>query len=119
MPREARRKYDGNFYHVMTQGINKENIFHSDSLKKIYIKLIFDYAKKKKVNVLAYCIMINHAHLLLNIRDTINMSEFMKVINMKFAMIYNEMQKRIGVVFRNRYESELIYSEEYFFNCVN
>ena len=63
--------------------------------------------------------MKNHAHLLLNIKDTKYMSEFMKIVNMKFAMTYNEMENRVGVVFRNRYESELIYNERYFYNCVN
>lgn len=119
MPREARGRYAGNLYHVMTQGINKENIFYNDMYKKIYIKLLFEHAKGKDVKIIAYCIMINHAHLLLNIKDTSEMSLFMKMVNMKFAMIYNEMEKRVGVVFRNRYESELIGDEAYFYNCVN
>lgn len=119
MPREARNIYNGNLYHVMTQGINKEDIFYNDTLKKIYIKLIFENAKKENVHIVAYCIMKNHAHLLLNITDVKNMSKFMKIVNMKFAMLYNEMEKRVGVVFRNRYESELIYDESYFYNCVN
>lgn len=119
MPREARKQYNGNLYHVMTQGINKENIFYNDTYKKIYIKLIFEYANKKKVKIIAYCIMRNHVHLLLNLKEVNDMSEFMKIVNMKYAMIYNEMEKRVGVVFRNRFESELIYNEEYFYNCVN
>ena len=119
MPREARCQYNGKFYHVMTQGINKEKIFYSDKHKKIYIKLIFDYAKKENIKIVTYCIMTNHAHLLLNIKNTSDMSEFMKMVNMKFAMIYNRIETRVGVVFRNRYESELISNEKYFYNCVN
>ena len=119
MPREARNCYHGHFYHVMTQGINKENIFCSDVYKKIYIKLMSEYAIKSRVKVIAYCIMKNHAHFLLRIQDVKDMSEFMKIINMRFAMLYNEMENRVGVVFRNRYESQLIYNEEYFYNCVN
>lgn len=119
MPRKAREHFKGNLYHVMVQGINKENIFYNDLYKRIFIKLLFDNVNKEKLRIIAYCIMKNHAHLLLNIKDTKYMSEFMKIVNMKFAMTYNEMENRVGVVFRNRYESELIYNERYFYNCVN
>lgn len=118
MPREARRYYNGFLYHVMVQGINKENIFHDAIQKNIYIKLMFKHAFNRGVKVIAYCIMDNHAHLLLSIKDVNAMSNYMKIINQKFAMIYNEMEKRVGVVFRNRFESELIYDEKYFYNCV-
>ena len=45
MPREARNKYDCNFFHVMTQGINKEKIFYDDKYKRIYIKSILKFYK--------------------------------------------------------------------------
>lgn len=118
MPREARNKYDCNFFHVMTQGINKEKIFYDDKYKRIYIKSIFDNAKKFNIEIIAYCIMINHAHLLLKVDNIQKMSEFMKVVNMKYAMIYNNMENRVGVVFRNRFKSENIYDEKYFYNCI-
>ena len=118
MPREARNFYNGNLYHIMSQGINKEDIFYNDIYKKLYIKLMYDNANTQKIKILSYCIMKNHVHLLLNIKNVKDMSDFMKIINMKYAMIYNKRERRVGVVFRNRYESELIYNEEYFYNCV-
>ncbi len=93
MPREARSKYENNFFHVMTQGINKENIFYNDKYKRIYIKFLFDNAKKYNIKIIAYCIMINHAHLLLEINDIKEMSKFMKMVNMKYAMLYIELDK--------------------------
>lgn len=119
MPREARNIFSGNYYHIMSQGINKEKIFYSDKYKKMYIKLLFDYASKKSIKIIAYCIMINHAHLLLEIKNTNDMSEFMKMVNMKFALLYNKLENRVGVVFRNRFESEYIYNEKYFYNCIH
>ena len=118
MPREARNKINGKFYHVMSQGINREEIFHKEEYKKIYIKLIFEYAKKYNIKIIAYCIMTNHAHLLLEISNTEEMSKFMKLVNMKFAMLYNHIESRVGIVFRNRFKSEFIYDEKYFYNCV-
>lgn len=118
MPREARSKYNGVLYHVMTQGINKEKIFYNDKYKRIYIKLILKNAERYHIKIIAYCIMINHAHLLLQVNDTKEMSEFMKIVNMKYAMLYNNLEERVGVVFRNRFKSEYIYDEEYFYNCI-
>ena len=40
MPRKAREHFKGNLYHVMVQGINKENIFYNDLYKRIFIKLL-------------------------------------------------------------------------------
>lgn len=118
MPREARNKINGKLYHIMIQGINKEKIFSKDEYKKTYIKLIFENAEKNNIKVIAYCIMTNHAHLLLQISNIAEMSKFMKMVNMKFAMLYNYLENRVGVVFRNRFESEYIYDEKYFYNCV-
>lgn len=119
MPRQARSIYNGEFYHVMTQGINKEYILSKEIYKKIYIKLMYEHAKENHIKIIAYCIMDNHVHILINIRDIENMSRFMKIVNMKFAMLYNKMEDRVGVVFRNRFKSELIYSENYFYCCIH
>lgn len=119
MPRQARSIYDGKFYHVMTQGINKEYILSKEIYKKIYIKLMHEHSKENNIKIIAYCIMDNHVHILINIRDIENMSRFMKIVNMKFAILYNKMEDRVGVVFRNRFKSELIYGESYFYCCIN
>lgn len=119
MPRQARSIYDGKFYHVMTQGINKEYILSKEIYKKIYIKLMYEHAKENHIKIIAYCIMDNHVHILINIQDIENMSRFMKIVNMKFAMLYNKMEDRVGVVFRNRFKSELIYNENYFYYCIH
>lgn len=119
MPRQARSIYEGKLYHVMTQGINKEYILCKEAHKMIYIKLIYEQAKEDDLKIIAYCIMDNHVHLLVNVEKIENLSRFMKIVNMKYAMYYNKMENRVGVVFRNRFKSELIYNENYFYSCVN
>jgi hypothetical protein len=49
----------------MVQGVNKEYIFNTDDYMKKYQKLIFSNLKKYNLELLAYCIMNNHAHLLM------------------------------------------------------
>ncbi len=118
LPRKSRKNLRGNFFHVMVQGVNKEYIFEENKYKERYIKLIKN-AKKYDIEIIAFCIMDNHAHLLIYTLDTKKLSEFMWKINFEFARYYNEKEKRIGVVFRNRYRLEEIYNEKYLLNCIS
>ena len=67
MPRNSRRDFPGLFHHIMSQGINKEYIFDNDKLKKMYIDLIKEKSEKNNVKIMAYCIMDNHVHMLINV----------------------------------------------------
>jgi len=42
----------------------------------------------------------------------------MHKLNTKYAMYYNKKYNRVGYVFRDRYKSEGIYSEEHLYNCI-
>lgn len=119
MPRIARKDYDTSFFHVMIQGINKEYIFNEDNYKKKYIELMYKYLKKYNVKIIAYCIMDNHAHLLTFTKKISDLSEYMRSINTTYGMYYNKMKRRVGFVFRNRYQVEPIYKEVYLINCIH
>ena len=102
LPRKARINLRGNFFHIMVQGINKEFIFQKNEYKDKYIKLLKN-AKEFNIKVIAFCIMDNHAHLLIETLEIKKSSELMWKINFEFARYYNGKEKRVGVVFRNRY----------------
>ena len=118
MARIARKNLDAMYYHVMVQGINKEYIFEKDECKKIYIKLLKKYSSECDISLVAYCIMGNHAHLLLKIKNILDLSKCMKKINTTFAIYYNELLNRVGFVFRDRFKSEAIYDKYYLHNCI-
>lgn len=116
--RLSRKDYAASFFHVMVQGHNKEYIFEKDKNKKKYLELMKE--NEKELEILAYCIMGNHVHMLLHTSVIENMSKFMHKINSEYAMYYNYIEKyRVGSVYRDRYKSEPIYDERYFFKCIN
>lgn len=119
MPRIAIRDYNTSFFHVMVQGIRKEYIFNEHNDIKTYLKLIYEYIQKYKVKIIAYCIMNNHAHLLIYVEEINELSEFMRAINTTYALYYNKKYKRTGYVFRNRYKAEPIFDEIHLVNCMN
>ena len=118
MPRIARNQIQTTFFHNMTQGINKEYIFEENRCKKKYMELLQKEANEFDIKLIAFTIMDNHAHILLYTESINHMSLFMKNINAKFAMYYNYIYKRVGIVFRNRYKSQPILSEKQLLNCI-
>ena len=116
MPRIPRNYLKSKFFHVMTQGINKSFIFekHEDIL--YYIKLL--YNTEFDVKIIAYCIMNNHAHILINVNNSELLGKYMHQVNTKYAIYYNKKYNRVGYVFRNRYKSEVIRDEGHLYNCI-
>ena len=118
MPRIARKYITVPFFHLMTQGINKEYIFENNKDKEMYEKLILRYKEEFDVDILAYCIMDNHVHILIRIKSTENMSRFMHIVNTQYATYYNKKYNRTGYVFKNRYKSQMIHSIEHLYKCI-
>ena len=120
MARLPRKCYDTSFFHIIVQGINKEYIFNEETYKKQYLKIVNKYKEETNIEILAYCIMSNHAHILLYTEKIEKMSKFMQKVNAQYAQYYNYMNKgRVGYVFRDRYISEGIKDEKYLINCIN
>ena len=118
MPRIARNQIQTTFFHNMTQGINKEYIFEENRCKKKYMELLQKEVNEFDIKLIAFTIMDNHAHILLYTENINHMSLFMKNINAKFAMYYNYIYKRVGIVFRNRYKSQPKKKKKQLLNCI-
>lgn len=118
MPRFPRNYTNTPFFHIITQGINKSYIFTNVEDIKYYIKLIYKLSKEHKIKIIAYCIMNNHAHMLIEAEDLNELSKYMQRLNCTYGKYYNRKYNRVGYVFRDRYKSEGIYSEEQLYNCI-
>lgn len=117
MPRRARQKSQTNCYHIIVRGLNKLAVFRDKREKTRILKLIRENYQEYNVEIYAYCIMSNHFHLLLQ-AELKELSAFMAKILASYAHYYNYIHKRIGYVFQDRYRSQCIETEDYFWNCV-
>lgn len=106
------------FFHVITQGINKSYIFEKSEDIKYHIKTMYKLSAQHEIKIIAYCIMNNHVHMLIETYDIKELSKYMQRLNTTYAKYYNKKYNRIGYVFRDRYKSEGIYSEEQLYNCI-
>lgn len=119
MSRIARKYKDALFFHVIVQGIGKEEIFSKERYKNEYLKLIGLATKKANIEIICYCIMDNHAHFLLHIENLNKISLVMQKVNSKYARYYNYIENgRVGYVFRDRFLSEAIKNKKYLINCI-
>lgn len=118
IPRLARKNLNTPFLHVMVQGTNKEYIFNTKEQRDKYLEIINKCKDDYKITIMAYCIMNNHAHLLIYVENIEELGQFMHKINLIYAQDYNKSKGRCGVIFRNRYQTEPIYESKYLINCI-
>lgn len=118
MPRGARKSINTSFFHMMIQGVNKEFIFNKEEDIKQYLKIIKEKKQEYEFNIIAYCMMNNHAHFLIYAEDIKSFGKYMQQVNQKYVDYYNKKNNRCGVLFRNRYLTEPIYDMRYLITCI-
>ena len=70
--------------------------------------------RKRLVDILAFCLMPNHYHLLLTPRKENAVPKFMKKLNMGYARYFNTKNTRSGALFEGRYRSVDITEQAHF-----
>ena len=117
MARKPRIHYDGALYHVMVRGNNRSYIFRNEDNKRTYKKIIAKYKKRYRFKLYAYCIMDNHAHLLIEVAD-IPLSKIMQGIQQVFTQYYNRRNNTTGHVFEQRYKCLLCDKDAYLLSLI-
>jgi REP element-mobilizing transposase RayT len=113
--RQPRIHISNSVHHVMIRGNNRQRIFFDDEDFHFFLKIISESTEKFDHKIIAYCLMSNHAHLLVHIYDS-PLSAVMQKINFRYARWLNHKEKRIGHLFQGRYRSLEVCDEEYLIN---
>lgn len=93
------------------------NIFRNRRDYKEFLRLIAKCYDQCQVNVVAYCLMSNHYHLLLCTPHA-NLSEYMRQLNGVYTQIYNRSYRQDGSLFRGRYKAIVIQEELYLMRVI-
>lgn len=104
MPRRPRDQTAPGIHHVFARGLDRAPIFGEDRWRSLLLALLEPVVLRHAWNCLAYCILGNHYHLLV---ETVkpNLSRGMQLLNGGFAIRYNELTGRVGHVFAGRFGS--------------
>lgn len=116
------------YYHVYSRGVAKQPIFLNGQDYSTFLSLLKRYLGSKKetsrgrgiypnyreqVELLSFCLMGNHVHLLIYQSNIDGMSKLMKSVMTSYSMYFNRKYKRVGPVFQSRYRASRINQDEY------
>ncbi len=105
MPRIARIVYPELPHHITQRGNFKQNIFTSEDDIIQYLKLIKVANKHLKIEILAYCFMMNHVHFIMVPPEEESLAFFFNSLSMRYAQYFNRKLGRKGHLWQDRYYS--------------
>jgi REP element-mobilizing transposase RayT len=125
-------KFSNNeFYHIFNRGVEKRNIFNNKKDLERFLKSMKafnsvlpigslyeqsfqkDKIKNPLVNFIAFSLLPNHFHFILEQVYEGGISEFMKRLMGGYTWYFNQKNKRSGVLFQGRFKANHIDSNEY------
>jgi REP element-mobilizing transposase RayT len=102
--------YKGAAYHITTRGNHRNDIFKDEEDFQVYLTQVeenFDYYNYLSYQLIAYCLMDNHVHLIIK-TDKEPLTRFMRRLNSIYTKYFNKKYNYIGHLFQDKYFSELI-----------
>ncbi len=113
MARQPRTDFDGAVHHVMNRGAAHQDIFDDDFDRKMFLTLWAQAAAKFDIEIVAFCLMGNHFHFLVISRKG-HLSQALKLVSQTYTQRFNARHGRDGPLFRGRFHSVLVDSDNYF-----
>jgi REP element-mobilizing transposase RayT len=102
MGRPHRDFVAGAVYHVYARGSNRQAIFRYDSDRVDFLSCLARVVERRTLSCLAYCLMSNHYHLVLQTHDG-ELSSGMQALNGRYSNSFNRRYQRDAHLFRNRF----------------
>jgi len=97
-------------YHIYNRGNNKEKIFYNNR-NYIYFQEKLQNHISRLTDILAYCLMPNHFHLLTHIRpdiDTNRLNDSIAIILRSFTRAINLQENRTGSLFQQKTRAKIV-----------
>ena len=117
MPRRPRQEIDGGTFHVYARGNDRNDVFLDATDRRKYLALLGRTARRKQWQVLSYCLMPNHVHLLVQTPGA-NLGAGMHLLHSPYAQGFNKRHGRVGHVFQGRYGATRVTTDAYFVTVV-
>lgn len=129
-------------YHIYNRGVEKRIIFQDDRDYRVFLRFLKDaltppeLKEKKlvsftlqgeafkglpyqtqnffgKIELISYCLMPNHFHLLLKQHIEKGIHQFMQSIGTRYSLYFNKKCDRVGTLFQGPYKAVLVMEEPY------
>lgn len=123
---------NGEYYHILNRGVAQMPVFDSAFNYRHFLKTMLYYQienpkprfslfspatklinqDKKIIDIICYCLMPNHFHLLLLQNRDGGISEFVSKLTNSYTKYYNIKNKRSGPLFQGEFKAVHVESEE-------
>jgi len=129
---------DDTIFHVYNRGVEKRDIFLDDAdrfrfiaslilfnstqatnpnahrLMEVSLPLLSHELDEQVVELMAYCLMPNHYHLMIRPRVEHGLTEFMRKLGTGYTNYFNLRYDRVGALFQGRFKSKPVISDSHF-----
>ena len=105
------------YHHVVTRGNNRQAIYLDDYDRAVFCLMVTRIAKKYDWQILAYCLMDNHYHLLITVGEK-GLSDGMCELNGGYACTFNARHGRVNHLFGKRFWNRRIKTDASLWNVV-
>ena len=112
MARPWRIEYGGAYYHVLSRGNERRDIFFDDRDRRVFLSTLGETSDRFKVDIFAYVLMGNHYHVLLR-TNLPNLSRAMQWLGLTYARRFNNRLRRSGHLFQGRFKAMVVESDAY------
>lgn len=131
-----------NFYHIYNRGVEKRDVFLDQHDYSRFVHGLFEFndenaspnifrrfpayhphnegnptsltpAKKMLVDIVCFCLMPNHFHLLVRQRTDHGVSKFMQKLGVGYTNYFNTRYERSGVLFQGKFKSVPVERDTY------
>ena len=113
MPRIPRGQITGSVFHIINRGNGRAVVFHQDDDYIGFINLIAKAKTKFAARLLAFCLMPNHFHLVMQPLTTPALSSFMQWFLTSHVRRYHRIYRSSGHVWQGRFKSFPIQQDEH------
>lgn len=133
---------ENGYYHIYNRGVEKRIIFEDDQDHKVFLSFLKQYLSPaenieklvqkftlqgstfqgiphqpknyyNKIELLAYCLMPNHFHLLIKQIEKESMESFMRSLSTRYSMYFNKKYDRVGPLFQGTYKAASVDNDNY------
>jgi REP element-mobilizing transposase RayT len=99
-----RAEYESGTYHVFNRGNRKQPIYGTDDDRRRYLTTLGRVTLRMSWRCLAYCLMGNHMHLLVETREP-NLGKGMHRLHGSYAQYFNRRHGHVGHLFQDRFQA--------------
>jgi putative transposase len=116
MARPARRVTSDGYYHVLNRGNGRMTLFHNDGDYLAFVRVLFEALARYPVDLLDWCLMPNHWHLVLSPRRRDALAGLMRWVGVTHVRRHHEHYRSRGGghLYQGRFKSFPVQDDGHF-----